>query len=234
MVLCWPSGFFGTSEGTQGTSAQWYQQWHMCQRLPQGLANGPDNTFVNDVHAFDIEAGFAAVIQLYFFAAVAWVQGCKSHQWGARVTTPKQTRRWIISSDMVMNPWMVQKRKYLALVHNTGRQPAADNKSIYSFGEIIYVFVFSRFYGQRPAKHSETIMVVSFCAFTSQPCSGVFQKPSSGVFQKQGHVFHVDPSDRHENHKLTNDPNLLQLPAWCWCVAERALFGCSGLQSANN
>ena len=86
-------------------------------------------------------------------------------------------------------------------------------KEIPCFGEIVYVFDFSRFYGQRPAKHSETIMVVSFCAFTSQPCSGVFQKPSSGVFQKQGHVFHVDPSDRHENHKLTNDPNLLQLPA---------------------
>ena len=48
----------------------------MRQRLPQ--ANAPDNTFLNDVHAFDIEAGFAAVVQLYFFAAVAWVQGCKS------------------------------------------------------------------------------------------------------------------------------------------------------------
>ena len=41
----------------------------MRQRLPQ--ANAPDNTFLNDVHAFDIEAGFAAVVQLYFFAAVA-------------------------------------------------------------------------------------------------------------------------------------------------------------------
>lgn len=78
-------------------------------------------------------------------------------------------------------------------------------KEIPCFGEIVYVFDFSRFYGQRPAKHSETIMVVSFCAFTSQPCSGVFQKPSSGVFQKQGHVSPADPSDRHENHKLTND-----------------------------
>jgi len=44
----------------------------MCQRLPQAApGSAANNDFVNDVHAFDIEAGFAAVIQLYFFAAVA-------------------------------------------------------------------------------------------------------------------------------------------------------------------
>ena len=62
-----------------------------------------------------------------------------------------------------MNPWMVQKRKYLALVHNTGRQPAADNKSMYSFGEIIYVFDFSRFYGQRPAKQVDDLFSIERC-----------------------------------------------------------------------